>query len=169
VHKQLRSFGTRPRNLWHADLDARLDPIIDALTGDEERRRETVGCLLRVAIPPVQARVTDRLIDVLRTGSQAGRRGAADSLAEIGEAAAPALQHALLTSRRRPAFCIRLVELLVRIGRALPPARRFPIQIDLGITQALTQHVELAAAIEWAFRELHPGIAAGTPGNDPAR
>ena len=82
-----------------------------------------------------------------------GRRQAARSLTCLGEAAAPAVNCALLKSRSVEVQ-ILLVEALAAIGKSLPQPRRTDIQLTLAVAQALTSSVEVVAAVARADQDV---------------
>jgi hypothetical protein len=94
----------------------------------------------------------------IRALGPASRRAAA-SLADLGEAAAPALRYALFNARSAQNQ-VRVAEVLGAIGRALSPRRRVQIQMDLAIAEGRALSLEAAAAITRISGTLHPGRGA---------
>jgi hypothetical protein len=84
---------------------------------------------------------------------------AAASLADLGEAAAPALRYALFNAPSAEVQA-RVAEVPGAIGRALPPRRRVPIQADLFLAGARVRGTEVAAAIGGVLATLHPGAGS---------
>jgi hypothetical protein len=164
MNKVLRDFMREyerekcPRggDVRESEIQRALDPVVRRLSAAESSvRRDAVSRLREHAIPEVKSRLVDRLIGVLRTGGEGARLRAARSLAEIGPAAVPALRHALFTARTA-AVQLPLVQVLGRIGRALPPQKRVRIQADLDIVAGRALSDDVVGAIVEAQDGMNP-------------
>ena len=116
---------------------------------------------MALTLPTVRGLLIDRLVGVLKGERQAKRQRAAASLVEMGEAALRSLTYHLQKTRSKN-LQTRLPEVLVRIGRALPPAQRTELQLDLGIAMRRARDRDAAALLLWAIRELRPGRVGPT-------
>jgi HEAT repeat protein len=130
--------------------------LVQQLThADDAHRRDAVVKILSSAIGPVRAMLIDGLVDLIRDGSASMRLRAAASLTEMGSVAIAALVHRLVSSRSAP-LQVRLVHVLGRIGKALPPERRVDIQIHLDIALARARNKSVTIAIAEAQAHMLP-------------
>jgi hypothetical protein len=120
---------------------------VAALTdADEARRQWAVATVLEMAERPVLGLLIDRLVRRLKGRDDLARRQAAQSLADLGAAAVPALKYALLKSHSVEVQVL-LVQTLAAISQALPPRGRTEIQTHLAIAQARATSLVVVAAV----------------------
>jgi hypothetical protein len=143
-------------------LARQLGPFVAWLLDmDDGQRREALARVLMIAEPRVLRCIIDLLLRRLSAPEGTASLQAAASLADLGEAAVPALRYALFNARGAQNQ-VRVAEVLGAIGRALSPRRRVPIQMDLAIAERRAPSLEAAAAITRISGTLHPG--RGCPG-----
>jgi hypothetical protein len=148
---------------FEKDLARQLDPFVAWLLEMEDgQRREALARVLMIAEPPVLRCIIDLLLRRLNGPEGQASLQAAASLADLGEAAAPALRYALFNARGAQGQ-VRLAGVLGAIGRALSPRRRVQIQIDLAIAEGRALSLEAAAAITRISGTLHPGRGGAGP------
>ena len=101
----------------------RLTPLPEELTSpDEAQRRAFLAHFLQTAVPAARGLVIDCLLNVLGSGGEVNPARAAASLADMGQAAFSAVKVRLLRTRS-PRLQRPLAELLVWVGKRLPPSR----------------------------------------------
>jgi hypothetical protein len=118
-----RSKAKRDREAaaFEETVARQLDPFVAWLMDmDDGPRREALARLPGVAGPAVLRRIVDLLLRRLNGPEGTASRRAAASLADLGEAAAPALRYALFNARGAQNQ-VRFAEVLGVIGRALSP------------------------------------------------
>jgi hypothetical protein len=155
----VRSKAKRDRKAaaFEETVARQLRPFVDLLTQEDDGpRREALARVLLIAEPPVLRRIIDLLLRRLNGPEGPASRRAAACLADLGEAAAPALRHALFNARGAQNQ-VRVAEVLGAVGRALSPRRRVQIQMDLAIAEGRALSLAAAAAITSISESLHPG------------
>jgi hypothetical protein len=123
------------------------------LHADPGRRRQEAPALFASPLAGSRLLLIERLIDQLKGKRDAVRRAATDVVADLGPAAVPILVSKLHGARTAEGQ-LRLVELLVALGRAVPPATRGQIQMDLLAALRRTRSESVAAAIVAAQQQL---------------
>jgi hypothetical protein len=142
------------------ELDATTKCVIDLLVKllsheNDDQRRDATSRILQMAIAPARNLLVDRLVDILGQRSERLRQRAAASLTEMGMLVTSALQYRLVKTRST-ALQVRLIKVLACIGRAVSPAHRVPIQVDLDIAFAFARNSDVYAALAQAQTDLCP-------------
>jgi hypothetical protein len=125
----------------------------------ETNRSAAAAGVWGLAVPDFRRRLVQRLVEQLRSRSEATRRAAADSLAEAGEAAALTL---CVAFRNATSAAVRvcLAGVLGRIGRTLGPAARLDVEIYLGLALSAAKDGAVVTAVLGAMETMEPGSAA---------
>jgi hypothetical protein len=150
---------SRPKSGWTPAMEEALNPILQRLTSHDEQERAAAAGVWEVVIPEVRRRLVQRLVDQLRSRSEATRRAAAESLAEAGEPAVPTL---CVAFRNATSAAVRvcLAGVLGRIGCTLGPAAWMAIEIQFGHALSAARDGAVVAAVLGAMETMEPGSAA---------
>jgi hypothetical protein len=149
---------SRPAPGWTPHMEDSLDPFLERLTSRDESERRGAARVWGLVLPDIHRRLVERLVDQLRSRSEATRQAAADSLVEAGEPAVRTLCVAFRAASDPVRVC--LAGVLGRIGRTLGPAGQFEIENFLGMALSAAKDGAVAAAILGAMDAMEPGSAA---------
>jgi hypothetical protein len=149
------------------ELERELDSLLELLLNpEEESRKAFVAHFLATAIPATRRLLIERLVGTVHTDSEATWARAADSLAEMGAVALPAIRLGLLETRDS-GLQVRLVRLLTRISRQLSPSDTFNVMMVLEMARLLAPDAAAREAVLHAMFEPHarPGDVLPRPGS----
>jgi hypothetical protein len=149
---------SRPKSGWTPAMEEALDTLLQRLTSHDEQERAAAAGVWEVVTADVRRRLVQRLVDQLRSRSEATRR-AAESLTEAGEPAVPPLCVAFRNATSAPVR-VCLAGVLGRIGRTMGPAARLDVENYLGLALSAAKDGAVVAAILGAMETMEPGSAA---------